>query len=214
MNVTEKPIVVSLEPEYEPEYLRLLNEYFTASERNGRASSIEEKKRMMAVKESMASLCNRNPHKLDKLEEIINTAHDRREKVLVMTRSGSVASELSEELARRGESARVLLLDTSLSVHELNRMVEQFNKSPQSTALIVTDSVHTGLDLTAANHLVHYDYPPRYTDILQRNNRITRQTAYHADAYIYYLVTSGRIDEFDYRECMRASARMGAISNG
>lgn len=202
MNITERPIIVSLEPEYETEYEALMYEYFAASERDSRASSIHEKKQLMAIKDNMALLCNRNPQKLNMLKSIIKQVRDNREKTVVISKSNAVASQLLEELSADADLKGVLLITSQLSIHELNQMIERFNKIPESTALIITDAVNTGLDLTAANHLVHYDYPARYPEMLQRNNRIARQTSYHGEATIYYLMTSGKIDEFDYRECM------------
>ncbi|KIL34358.1 hypothetical protein SD71_20210 [Cohnella kolymensis] len=213
MNVTENPIVVALEPEYETEYLKLMYEYFTASERNSRASSIQEKKQVMAIKDKMAMLCNQNPQKLNMLKSIIKQVREAREKAIVISKSNAVVSQLLEELTKDEELKGVLMISTQLSIHEANQMIDRFNKVPESTALLLTDAVNTGLDVTAANHLIHYDYPARYPEILQRNNRIARQTSQHRDAGIYYLMTAGKIDEFDYRECMEQNQPIkGAMS--
>ncbi|MCM3628438.1 SWF/SNF helicase family protein [Paenibacillus glycanilyticus] len=201
MNISEKQIVVSLEPEYETEYLKLLNDYFTASERNSRASSIHEKKQLMAIKEQMAIMCNQNAQKLNMLKSIIRDVSDKREKAVVISKSTIVTALLFEELSTDEDIKGVFIITTQLSIHELNALIDRFNKSPDSTVLLITDSVNAGLDVTAANHLVHYDYPARYSDILQRNKRISRQTSYHEEATIYYLLTSGKIDEFEYLEC-------------
>ncbi|MDB4866487.1 MAG: hypothetical protein JWR03_820 [Cohnella sp.] len=208
MKVIEKQMVVSMEPQFETEYLKLMNEYFAASERNSRSSSIQEKKQMMAIKDKMALLCNRNPEKLKTLKTIIKEASNSREKTVVITKSNIVAAELADELTKDEAAKGVLQIATQLSIHGVNEVSDRFNKIPESTVLIVTDAVSTGIDLTAANHLVHYDYPARYTDILQRNNRITRQTSHHPEVTVYYLVTSGKIDEFDYRECMNEKANI------
>ena len=201
VNITEKEIVVSLEPEYETEYLQLLNNYFSASERNSRASSIHEKKQLMAIKEQMALMCDQNPQKMNMLRSIIRDVSDRREKAIVISKSNAVTALLLDELSADEDTKGVLVITTQLSIHETNEMIDRFNKISDFTVLLITDSVNTGLDVTAANHLVHYDYPARYSDILQRNNRISRQTSYHKEASIYYLLTSGKIDEFEYREC-------------
>jgi superfamily II DNA/RNA helicase len=140
---------------------------------------------------------------LNMLKTIIKNARNAREKVVVISRSNTVAAELLDELSNDPEVDGVLLMTTQLSVHEINQRNDQFTKTPEANVLLVTDAVNTGLDFTAANHLVHYDYPARYTDILQRNNRIARQTSHHREAAIYYLITSGKIDEFDYGECMK-----------
>lgn len=203
MKITETPIVVSLESTYDSQYQDLLMEYFKASERNSRNSSIEEKKRMMAVKEKMADLCNRNPRKLDALKSIVSRVREQREKAVVITKSSVVAADLAENLAKEFGARAVLRIASSHSVHQTNQILDQFGKLPESTVLILTDSVNTGLDLTAANHLIHYDYPPKYTDMIQRNNSISRQTSQHGEAAVYYLVTSGKIDEFEYRECKK-----------
>ncbi|MFK7695224.1 C-terminal helicase domain-containing protein [Paenibacillus sp. HJGM_3] len=213
MNVIEKQISVSLEPAFETEYLGLLNEYFAASERNGRASSIHEKKKLMAVKEEMARLCNMNPQKINMLKAVIQEVRDSREKLIVLTKSNAVANELLGELAADEEMEGVLLLHAQMSIHEVNQIHDRFNKSPRSTVLLVTDAVNTGLDFTAANHLLHYDYPIRYNEMIQRNLRITKQTSPHSQATIYYLVTTGKIDDFDYRECRSEKEGIEAVSS-
>jgi superfamily II DNA/RNA helicase len=202
MKVTEKRITVSLEPPTESKYIELMNDYFATSERNSRASSIQEKKQIMAIKDNMAILCNKNPLKLQALKTIIKEVDDAREKLLVLSKSNAVAAEIYKELAVDEEIRGVLLLTTELSIHQINQKLDRFNKSSGSTVLIVTDAINTGLDLTAANHMVHYDYPGRYSEILQRHHRIMKQTSYHTNATVYYLVTKDRIDEFDYRECL------------
>jgi superfamily II DNA or RNA helicase len=204
MKVTETQVVVSLVSPYDNQYLELLNEYFTASERNNRASSIQEKKNLMTIKEKMANLCNRNPDKLDHLKTIVSRVWDKREKAVVITKSSLVTAELAEVLSEGFGGRGALQITDQNSVHEANQIVDQFDKLPDSTVLILTDLVNTGLDLTAANHLIHYDYPLRYTDLIQRNNRITRQTSLHREVIIYYLTTSGKIDEFEYQECRKA----------
>ncbi|MCK9858642.1 C-terminal helicase domain-containing protein [Paenibacillus sp. ATY16] len=201
MNITEKQIVVSLEPEYETEYLKLLNNYFTASERDSRASSIFEKKQLMAIKEQMALMCNRNPQKISMLKSIIRDVSDKREKAVVISKSNAVTALLLDELSADEDIKGVFIMTKQLSIHEVNELIDRFNKLPESTVLLITDAVNAGLDITAANHLVHYDYPARYSDLQQRNNRISRQTSYHKEATIYYLLTSGKIDEFEYQEC-------------
>jgi superfamily II DNA/RNA helicase len=203
MNVTETQVIVSLLSPYDSQYLELLNEYFTASERNNRVSSIEEKKNVMAIKEKMAVLCNQNPDKLDRLKSIISSVRDNREKAVVITKSSLVASDLTDMLAEEFGGRGVLQITNQIPVHEASQVLDQFNKLPESTVLILTDLVNTGLDLTAANHLIHYDYPLKYTDMIQRNNRVTRQTSHHVDVVVYYFTTSGKIDEFEYQECKK-----------
>jgi hypothetical protein len=202
MDVIEKRIAVSLEPAAESQYIQLLYDYFASSERKGPTSSSNEIRQIMDIKKNMAILCNNNPLKLQALKAIIKEVDHAREKLLVLTKSNSVAAELYEELAADEEIRGVLLLTTELSIHEVNQKLDRFNKSAGSTALIVADSVNRGLDFTAANHLVHYDYPDRYFEILQRHHRIMKQTSYHSHATMYYLITKDRIDEFDFLACM------------
>jgi superfamily II DNA or RNA helicase len=203
MKVTETQVVVSLVSPYDSQYLELLNEYFIASERNSRDSSIQEKKNLMAIKEKMVVLCNRNPEKLDHLKSIVSRVRDKREKAVVITKSNLVAADLAEMLTEVFGGRSVLQITNHNSVHEAIQILGQFDKLPESTVLILSDLVNTGLDLTAANHLIHYDYPLKYTDMIQRNNRITRQTSHHREVEVYYLTTSGKIDEFEYLECRK-----------
>jgi len=204
MKIVETPIAVSLEQPHDSRYFELLNAYFMASERDSRASSIEEKKKMMAIKEEMAALCNRNPRKLDALAEIVSQIRERREKAVLITKSSVVASDLAEFLVEKFGARAILKVTNQDSVHDVNHILDQFNKLPESTVLILTDSANTGLDLTAANHLIHYDYPLKFTDMIGRNNRISRQTSQHSEATVHYLMTSGRIDEFEFLQSKNA----------
>jgi ERCC4-related helicase len=198
MKVVETTIVVSLEQPHDSRYFELLNDYFAASERDGRASSIEQKKKMMVIKEEMAFLCHRNPRKLDALSEIVSQIQESREKAVLMTKSTVVASELTAFLGEKFGERAILNISQHDSVHEVNQIIDQFGKLPESTILILTDSSNAGWDVTAANHLIHYDYPQKSTDMMGRKNRISRQTSPHTEATLYYLITSGRIDEFEY----------------
>lgn len=204
MQIVENTITVSLEQPHDSRYFELLNDYFTASERDGRASSIEEKKKMMAIKEEMATLCNRNPRKREALAEIVSQVRESRERAVLMTKSTVVASDLAEFLEERFGARAILNITNQDSVHDVNQIVDQFGKLPESTVLIMTDTANSGLNVTAANHLIHYDYPQKPTEMMGRNNRISRLTSQHSAATIYYLITSGRIDEFEFLQHKQA----------
>lgn len=203
MKIMEHQIIVSTESELDKEYQGLVNAYFCASERNNRASSIHEKKQIMFIKETMASLCDRNPQKLQVLKNIINNAGNFKEKVIIITKSNAVALFLHEELSAGVSENSVLKLTGELSVHDNYQLRDWFAKSAESSVLITTDLVQTGLDFTAANHLVHYDFPLKYADLLKRNHLIIKSTSHYNVANIYFLMTENKIDEFDYLECMK-----------
>ncbi|WP_422614957.1 helicase-related protein [Cohnella caldifontis] len=116
----------------------------------------------------------------------------------MITKSNVVASDLAAFLEERFGSRTVLNITNQDSVHDVIEILEKFGKRPESTVLVLTDSANAGLDVTAANHLIHYDYPLKSTDMTGRNNRISRQTSGHPEAVIYYLMTAGRIDEFEF----------------
>jgi len=197
-------VIVALEPALELPYLKLLNEYFAASERNNRASSIDDKKQLMTIKEQMMELCHHNPHKREVLKRIILAAFSKREKTVIISRANSAMSELLEAFALEEEmkDIGVMLLSSELNVHEVTSLIDRFSRSMDAAVLLITDSANPSLNLSAANHLVHYDYPDSDVLLMQRNNRITRQTSYHTEATIYYLMSEGKIDQFNYQMCM------------
>lgn len=207
MKVAEKRIIVTMEAEREPGYLKLLHDYFAASEHNIRASSIDAKKQMMQAKEQMLQLCHSDPAKLEALKDLLRNAYDRREKAVIITRTGTIAMAIQEWLQQDVETPgwEITLLSSELNVHEVNAQLDRFSQRMDALVLILTDAASTSLNLSAANHLIHYDYPETYAQVVQRNNRIARQTSYHTEAMIYYMMCEGKIDMLNYRLCMNES---------
>lgn len=207
MKVAEKRVTVTMEAEREPGYLKLLHDYFAASEHNHRVSSIDAKKQMMQAKEQMLQLCHTAPAKLEALKDVLHTAYDDREKAVIISRTGATAVAIQDWLQQDSEAMRwgIMLLSSELNVHEVNAQLDRFSQRMDASVLILTDAASTSLNLSAANHLVHYDYPDTYAQMVQRNNRITRQNSYHTEATIYYMMCEGKIDMLNYRLCMNES---------
>ncbi|MFS0728072.1 helicase-related protein [Paenibacillus sp. 1P07SE] len=205
MNIAEKRIAVTMEAEREAGYLQLLHDYFAASELNNRASSIDAKKQMMHTKEQMLQLCHSEPAKLDALKSVLRRAYENREKAVVITRASGVAMAILERLEQDAEAAEwgVMVLSSDLNVHEVSAQLDRFSQRMDNSVLVLTDAASPSLNLSAANHLIHYDYPDTYAQIVQRNNRITRQNSYHTEASIYYMMCEGKIDMLNYQLCMK-----------
>ena len=132
--------------------------------------------------------------KLQAAQEIIAAATDAGEQLLVFTQFVSMGKLLSAQLSQDlGEP--VPFLHGTLSLAQRDAMVEQFQSGGGAGVLIVsTRAGGTGLNLTAATHVIHYDrwWNPAVEDqATDRAHRIgqTRTVAVHK------LVTSGTVEE-------------------
>jgi superfamily II DNA or RNA helicase len=93
--------------------------------------------------------------KLALLDELLDTIVSEDGAVLVFTQYVSMARLLAGHLARRGIAAQ--LLHGGTPVAERERMVDRFQDGEVPVFLLSLKAAGTGLNLTRAGHVVHYD---------------------------------------------------------
>ncbi len=95
--------------------------------------------------------------KLARLEEIVDSVFEAGEKVLIFTHFASWGRRLASYLSRRN-GMPIECYDGSLSRGARDRMIAQFQSRPGAGALVLSlKAGGTGLNLTAASHVVLYD---------------------------------------------------------
>ncbi|WP_406860279.1 DEAD/DEAH box helicase [Streptomyces sp. HUAS MG47] len=93
--------------------------------------------------------------KLALLDELLDTILAEDGSVLVFTQYVSMARLLAEHLAARGITAQ--LLHGGTPVAERERMVDRFQSGETPVFLLSLKAAGTGLNLTRAGHVVHFD---------------------------------------------------------
>ncbi|MET7686023.1 DEAD/DEAH box helicase [Streptomyces sp. NPDC005423] len=93
--------------------------------------------------------------KLDLLDELIDTITAEGESVLVFTQYKQMATLLEKHLAERGTPT--LFLHGGTPVARREDMVESFQRGEVPVFLLSLKAAGTGLNLTRATHVVHYD---------------------------------------------------------
>ncbi|MFD8720324.1 DEAD/DEAH box helicase [Streptomyces sp. NPDC059629] len=93
--------------------------------------------------------------KLDLLDELLDTITAEGESVLVFTQYKQMAALLEKHLAERGVPA--LFLHGGTPVARREEMVDRFQRGEVPVFLLSLKAAGTGLNLTRASHVVHYD---------------------------------------------------------
>ena len=96
--------------------------------------------------------------KFEMLEQICHTIKEKRERVLVFTQFKEMAAPLARYLTNIFEQPG-LMLHGGTQVKKRTTLVEQFNDMQNYTPFIVLSlkAGGVGLNLTAANHIIHFD---------------------------------------------------------
>ncbi|MGW1670955.1 SNF2-related protein [Streptomyces sp. NPDC002324] len=93
--------------------------------------------------------------KLDLLDELLDTITAEGESVLVFTQYKQMAALLEKHLAERG--VPTLFLHGATPVARREEMVDRFQRGEVPVFLLSLKAAGTGLNLTRATHVVHYD---------------------------------------------------------
>ncbi|MFC8239421.1 DEAD/DEAH box helicase [Streptomyces chartreusis] len=93
--------------------------------------------------------------KLDLLDELLDTITAEGESVLVFTQYKQMAALLEKHLAERG--VPTLFLHGGTPVARREEMVDRFQRGEVPVFLLSLKAAGTGLNLTRATHVVHYD---------------------------------------------------------
>ncbi|WP_339232495.1 DEAD/DEAH box helicase [Geobacillus sp. FSL W8-0032] len=132
-------------------------------------------------------------HKLEKLVELVEQIRANNESCLIFTqyvRMGEMIQELLSDLL----DERVLFLHGGVPKPTRDRMVEEFQAQHASIFLLSLKAGGTGLNLTAANHVIHFDRwwnPAVENQATDRAYRIGQTKFVH----VHKLITTGTIEE-------------------
>lgn len=131
--------------------------------------------------------------KTETLLQLVENIRDQHESCLIFTqyiRMGNMLQTLLEE--HFGE--RVIFLNGSVPKKERDKMIEQFQNGQHGIFLLSLKAGGTGLNLTAANHVIHYDRwwnPAVENQATDRAYRIGQKRFVH----VHKLITTGTLEE-------------------
>ena len=132
------------------------------------------------------------PGKFHALEEVVHSALDRREKIIVWTSFIKSANWLAREMQPLG----VVRHHGGIKADERLRAIKAFKTDPECRILIATPaSAKEGLTLTVANNAVFYDRSFSLDDYLQAQDRIHR-ISQKRECNIVNIVARDTIDEW------------------
>lgn len=132
--------------------------------------------------------------KFTRLAEMCRTIGANRERVLVFTQFRELCEPLAEYLATVfGKQG--LVLHGGVTPKKRAKLVEEFNGHQYVPYLVVSVKAGgVGLNLTAANHVVHFD---RWWNPAVENQATDRafRIGQHRNVFVYKFVTSGTMEE-------------------
>jgi superfamily II DNA or RNA helicase len=130
--------------------------------------------------------------KLELLDELLDTILSEESSVLVFTQYVAMARLLARHLKERGIDA--MLLHGGTPVRQRERMVERFQNGEVPVFLLSLKAAGTGLNLTRADHVIHYDRwwnPAVEEQATDRAHRIGQQSS----VQVHRLIAEGTIED-------------------
>lgn len=132
--------------------------------------------------------------KLSATCDLLNAINEQGEKTLIFTQYTQMGDLLAEVLSEQlGQS--VPFLHGGLNIKKRDQLVYDFQKEPQLKTLIISlKAGGTGLNLTAANHVIHYDLwwnPAVEAQATDRAYRIGQKK----NVQVHRLITEGTFEE-------------------
>ncbi|MDQ0857128.1 SNF2 family DNA or RNA helicase [Bacillus sp. V2I10] len=145
------------------------------------------------LKEEHAASVTTRSHKIEKLLELVTAIREQDESCLIFTQYIGMG-EMIQSLLESEFGEKVLFLNGSVAKAARDKMVEQFQNKEYSILILSLKAGGTGLNLTAANHVVHYDRwwnPAVENQATDRAYRIGQNRFVH----VHKLITTGTIEE-------------------
>lgn len=130
--------------------------------------------------------------KLELLDELLDTILSEESSVLVFTQYVAMARLLARHMKERGVDA--MLLHGGTAVRQRERMVERFQDGEVPVFLLSLKAAGTGLNLTRADHVVHYDRwwnPAVEEQATDRAHRIGQENP----VQVHRLIAEGTIED-------------------
>lgn len=132
--------------------------------------------------------------KFEKLREVCETIYEKRERVLVFTQFKEMAAPLAEFLAGIFERTG-LVLHGGTAVKKRGELVERFNGAEYVPFMVLSlKAGGVGLNLTAANHVIHFD---RWWNLAVENQATDRafRIGQTKNVMVHKFITAGTIEE-------------------
>jgi SNF2 family DNA or RNA helicase len=130
--------------------------------------------------------------KLELLDELLDTILSEESSVLVFTQYVAMARLLARHLKEREIDA--MLLHGGTAVRQRERMVERFQAGEVPVFLLSLKAAGTGLNLTRADHVIHYDRwwnPAVEEQATDRAHRIGQENS----VQVHRLIAEGTIED-------------------
>ncbi len=132
--------------------------------------------------------------KATRLMELLDEMYEQREKVLIFTQFREMG-ELLQQFINDTYHTQPLFLHGGCTRKQRDEMVEDFQAKPEVNTMILSlKAGGTGLNLTQANHVIHYDLwwnPAVESQATDRAYRIGQQK----NVFVYRLITEGTFEE-------------------
>jgi superfamily II DNA or RNA helicase len=199
---TETDVPVMLSAEQATLYKAVLDD---ALERITEAEGITRQGLIFKLLTGLKQICNHPAHyldqrgpiggrsgKLETVEELLRAAVDGGESVLVFTQYVAMGHLLHQRLADLGIGSR--FLHGSLPVARRDELVEEFQRGGVPVFVLSLKAAGTGLNLTRATQVVHYDrwWNPAVED--QASDRAWR-IGQDRPVQVHRLITEGTLEE-------------------
>lgn len=135
-----------------------------------------------------------NSVKLDRLEQILEEILDRGEKAIIFTQFAVFGKHLQHHLQER-LSRRVLYLNGEVPMTRRDEMVTEFQSANGPEVFVLSlKAGGTGLNLTAANHVIHFDRWWNSAVETQATDRAFR-IGQRKDVVVTKLICEGTLEE-------------------
>lgn len=182
---------LSLAKAYESLRLQTLNEYGPAG---GLVAT--SKLRMLCAHPSLVGLSDSlsldDMPKMDRLFEILEEVFAAGERALVFSTYQAIADLLKQELERRYPKGFFAVIDGRVPVVDRQPIIDAFFSSGTFGALLLNPkAAGAGLNITAANHVIHFnpEWNPALTDQATARAYRRKQTRPVTVHYLYFLGT-------------------------
>ncbi|MBP9752730.1 MAG: DEAD/DEAH box helicase family protein [Proteobacteria bacterium] len=150
--------------------------------------------------------------KLDVLHDLLDDILEANEKALVFTQFKEMGDLLVKDLEKR-TSKKVLFLNGSTPAKDRGNMVKSFQENEENKIFILSlKAGGTGLNLTAANHVVHYDRwwnPAVEEQATSRAHRIGQEKIVSVHTFICEGTIEDRIDMMIEKKIALADSVVG-----
>ncbi|MEH7389830.1 DEAD/DEAH box helicase [Bacillus sp. JJ1474] len=145
------------------------------------------------LKEEKPSKVIERSAKLEKLNELVESVLDQEESCLIFTQYIEMGNIIRGMIKKRF-GVEVPFLNGSVPKNERDRMIEQFQNGKFPVFLLSLKAGGTGLNLTAANHVIHYDRwwnPAVENQATDRAYRIGQKRFVH----VHKMICTGTLEE-------------------